>query len=317
MVSDSVTQVVEEAMTAHAPAEVLYDLVLDVAAWPQYHRPAIHAEVSDRTDRGDLVNQWSMAGEHAVRNWQVRRTFDRAGLRIEFAHESSASPMSGARGGWRFEPLGPDSTRVVMWHEFETPGASADTVTRLTATTRTNTLAYLDTLKDTAERGAELAELVVSFEDPLFVAGSVEHAYDYLYRADKWPERIPHVRSLVLTEEIRNIQFFDMETVGPDGNTHTTRSVRICLPPNKIVYKQLAVPPLLSAHTGHWKFTGTPEGIIVSARHTATIEPKALHLLGPGTTVRDARRFLRRVLAANSMTNLRLAKEFAEEFADA
>src|SRR5262249_38677414 len=61
---------------------------------------------------------------------------------------------------------------------------------------------YLDPLRDTAERRTELDELVLSFTDPLFIAGSIEDAYDYLYRADLWPERIPHVAALAMTEDV-------------------------------------------------------------------------------------------------------------------
>ncbi|PZM97533.1 MAG: aromatase, partial [Actinobacteria bacterium] len=65
--------------------------------------------------------------------------------------------------------------------------------------------------------------------------------------------------------------------------------------------------------TGHWRFSPTEEGLIVAARHTVTVKPSALEVLGPGTTVADARRYLRRVLSANSMKNLYLAKTYAEE----
>jgi C7-C12 aromatase (ARO/CYC) len=133
-----------------------------------------------------------------------------------------------------------------------------------------------------------------------------------LYEADKWPARFPHVTSLSLEEHVPNIQFFDMGTKTPEGRSHMTRSVRICLRPKKIIYKQIQTPPLLSAHTGHWVFEEIPEGVIAKARHTATIRPDALSVLGEGTTVRDARKYLRTVLSANSLSNLRLTKEWVE-----
>jgi len=46
---------------------------------------------------------------------------------------------------------------------------------------------------------------------------------------------------------------------------------------------------------------------------TVTIKPEALSLLGPDTTVDGARRYARRVLSANSMKNLQIAKAYAEE----
>ncbi|BFO18369.1 hypothetical protein SHKM778_47570 [Streptomyces sp. KM77-8] len=89
--------------------------------------------------------------------------------------------------------------------------------------------------------------------------------------------------------------------------------MRVCLPGNKIVYKQISLPALLDGHTGHWVFTETPEGVVAHARHTATIKPSALPLLGEGTTVADARKYLRRVLSTNSLQTLRYAQQFAEE----
>ena len=173
------------------------------------------------------------------------------------------------------------------------------------------------TLRYAAERHDELSGLIISFEDPLFAAGCVRDAYTYLYEADKWPDRIPHVVRLELTEQVENIQFFDLDTASADGPKHTTRSVRICLPNQKIVYKQTQPPAMVTAHTGHWLFTETPEGLILSARHTCTIRPEGLHLLGEGTTVAQARRYLRKLLSTNSMGNLRLAKAYAEERAEA
>jgi hypothetical protein len=105
--------------------------------------------------------------------------------------------------------------------------------------------------------------------------------------------------------------------VTPDGRAHTTRSVRICFPNRKIVYKQIGLPPLLTAHLGHWLFEENPEGLIASARHEATIKPSALSLLAPEATVQDARRYLRKVLSANSMSNLRIAKDLVERPAGA
>jgi hypothetical protein len=153
--------------------------------------------------------------------------------------------------------------------------------------------------------------LVISFEDPLFIAGSKDDVYEFLYAADKWPERVPHVTALSMTEDQPGVQFFDMDSVTPEGRAHTTRSVRICRP-KKIVYKQISLPKLLDAHTGHWQFAETPEGVTVTARHTATIKPSALDLLGENTTVADARRYLRRVLSTNSLQTLRHAQTYAE-----
>ncbi|MEU1607202.1 aromatase/cyclase [Micromonospora matsumotoense] len=311
------THVVEEKMPVRAPWQVCRDLVADLAGWSQLHRPAVHAEDLGRDASGDLVQRWYVTGFDTVRTWRERRTTEEGGRRIAFTHEPAEPPFADVRGAWTFDGQPDGSTVAVLRVEFALRDADPAEATRQVDLLRQDSRAELETLRYAAEHRDELSELIISFEDPLFVAGSVSDAYTYLYEADKWPDRIPHVVRLAMTEEVPNIQFFDMDTVSADGSEHTTRSVRICLPNRKIVYKQTQPPATMTAHAGHWVFTETPEGLILGARHTCTIRPEGLHLLGEGTTVTKARRYLRKVLSANSMGNLRLAKSYAEERAQA
>ncbi|GAA1953625.1 aromatase/cyclase [Amycolatopsis minnesotensis] len=301
-------EVVRETAVA-APASVVYGLVADVDRWTHLYPPAAHAEYLERGLDEDLVEQWSVVDEHTVRHWVVRRGLDPVRERtISFEHDP-AGPLA-VRGDWTFEPGIGDSTVVRMRHVFADTGNRDEIAARMAESSER----YLTCLRDSAERREELEQIVISFEDPLFVSGSVKDVYEYLYEADKWPDRIPHVTRLVLEENTPGVQFFDMDTVSADGSRHTTRSVRICLPDDKIVYKQIRTPKMLEAHTGHWLFTETPEGVVASARHTATIRPAIVpEVLGAGAGVPEARRYLRRVLCANSVSNLRLAKEFAEQ----
>lgn len=304
---------IEHSATVAAPAEVIFDLVADLERWPQFFQPAVHAECLWQGEGEDVVRRWAIAGNDTVRTWNSRRHLDRGGLRITFEQVNPEPPVALMRGEWVFKQVAAESTLVEVRHEFAVVDDCARDRQRTGAQLDSRGAAQLAAVKETAERRADLDQLVLSFEDPLFIAGRIQDAYEMLYEADKWPERIAHVRRLELTEETPNIQFFDMDTETPDGSAHTTRSVRICLPPTKIIYKQIMLPKLLDAHTGHWLFSQTAEGVVASARHTVTIKPSALPILGPGTTVPDARRYLRDVLSANSMKNLRLAKEFAEE----
>jgi C7-C12 aromatase (ARO/CYC) len=311
------THVVEEKTPVRAPVQVCRDLVTDLAGWSQLHRPAVHAEPLSRDASGELVQRWYVTGPDTVRTWRERRTVEEDGRRITFVHEPADAPLADHRGSWTVEEQPDGTTLAVLRHEFALLDPDPAEATRRIDLLRRDSREELETLSYAAEHRDELGELIISFEDPLFVAGSVPDAYTYLYEADKWPERIPHVVRLTMTEEVPNIQFFDMDTVSADGSKHTTRSVRICLPNQKIVYKQTQPPATMTAHAGHWMFTPTAEGLILGARHTCTIRPEGLHLLGEGTTVAAARRYLRKVLSANSMGNLRLAKAYAEERAEA
>jgi C7-C12 aromatase (ARO/CYC) len=313
-------QLTSQQVTVAAPAQTIFDLVAAMEDWPQFVALLMHAEILGAADgyradgdrREDVVRRWFLAGPGQVRVRTSRRCLDPDGLRITLTDIEPGPARLEGSAEWRFEPLPDGTTRVELNHRVVPAGdepGPADSPAMLAR----HAQELLSAVKDAAERRAELAELVLSFTDSLFIAAAdTAEAYRVLYEADKWPERLEHVTALTMAEPEPGIQFFDMETWTLDGAAHTTRSVRVCLPNRKIVYKQIGLPVLLDAHTGHWEFTPTPEGIIASSRHTVTIKPSMLSALGEGTTVADARRYLRRVLSANSMKNLQLAKRYAE-----
>ena len=292
--------IVEDQVMVAAPAELVRELICDVASWPQWYRPAVHAEFLGP----DLLQHWMVVDDHTARTWRERRRLSDDGKKVIAVREGEDAPCTTT---WTVEdqPYGKSSLHVQV--EFPAVGREAEEA--IAAENRE----FLAAVRDRAEQAEEMESLVISFKDPLYVAGSMEDCYAYLYEAGKWPDRIPHVLALDLEQPTPEIQFFDMDTRSADGSEHTTRSIRICLTGNKIVYKQIKPPATMTAHTGHWLFTETPEGILLEARHTCTIRPEGMHLLGEGTTVAGARRYLRKVLSANSMGNLRLTKEYAEE----
>lgn len=314
--SPSATHTISHKAVVNAPAQLAFDVIADVDGWAQYFGPGVHAELLEGEDGEQLIRRWALTGgpeSTDVRVWTSRRRLDREALRLTFEEVEPQAPVRHMRAVWSFDARGPESTAVELRHEFGVVDDDSEQVERISADLRAKGGAQLESLRDTVENWEDLQERVISFEDPLFIGGSLEDVYEFLYAADKWPERVPHVSKLEMTEEVPGIQFFDMHTQTPDGREHTTRSVRVCLPGRKIVYKQIGLPALLDAHTGHWEFRQTPEGVIAIARHTATIKPSALHILGEGTTVRDARKYLRRVLSTNSLQTLRHAQQFAEE----
>jgi C7-C12 aromatase (ARO/CYC) len=304
------------SVTVAAPAADVFDLVVDVERWPQFFGPLVHVERHVRGADEDTLRLWAVRGPAAVRTWSARRRLDRPGLRVVFDNDP---PPPGARtstGEWSVRERDADSCELTLRHVIEPGDGPPATVEATLRDFGEHSRRQLAEIADTAQRRKDLDELVLSFEDPLFVSGAVEDAWTILYEADRWAQRIPHVSRIAMTEDEPGIQFFDMDTTTPDGKAHTTRSVRVCLPHRLIVYKQLHVPPLLTAHTGHWRFVETPEGVVLSARHTVTLKREALSVLGPDTTVAQARRYARKVLGTNSMKNLQIAKAYAEERAD-
>ncbi len=109
-----------------------------------------------------------------------------------------------------------------------------------------------------------------------------------------------------------------METRTADGSAHKTTSVRVCFPPQRIVYKQVVVPPLMTVHLGEWSIGQLNNGrVAVSSRHTVRINPdKVESILGAGATIADARRFVREALSRNSRTTLEHARSYAQRRRD-
>jgi aromatase len=174
-----------------------------------------------------------------------------------------------------------------------------------------NSTAELAALAEAAVRDPEL---VLSFEDRVRIDGSAEEAYDFIHDAKQWPRRLPHVAAVDLDERTVNVQRLGMDTRTADGATHTTTSIRICLPPDRIVYKQLETPKLMSVHTGHWTFKEHNGGSELAAGHTVVIDPAAVAgVLGPDATVADARKYIRNALGRNSGTTMQYAKAHAEQ----
>jgi hypothetical protein len=154
---------------------------------------------------------------------------------------------------------------------------------------------------------------MLSFSDSMDIAGDACDVYGFLRDAARWPQRLPHVASLDLREEEPDIQTMAMSTRTADGTTHDTYSIRICLPPDRIVYKQTRTPRLMRAHTGCWTLSRTPSGTTATSYHAVTIDRTAIaDVLGTGASVADARRLLRDALGANSTTTLGCAREYAE-----
>jgi aromatase len=164
-----------------------------------------------------------------------------------------------------------------------------------------------------AQSGHPVTDLVFSFEDTVQLDGAAADAYQFVYRSDKWPQRLPHVSRVVLRDEPPGIQDMEMDTRTADGTTHTTRSIRLCFATERIIYKQLVPPTLLFGHSGGWTFTDGSDGAMATARHTVVINPVAIpKVLGKNRTLADAREFLRTALGANSRTTLMHAGAYAQ-----
>lgn len=287
-----------------APARRLYELVARAELWPTVFEPAVHVRILERDQGTERFQIWaSVAGQ--VKTWTSRRTLDPDAPRVTFRQERTQPPIASMGGSWEFREDG-GGTEIVLTHDFAAVDEAA--LPGLRAALDANSEKELAALARLAEQQFPLEEVLFTFEDTLQVP-SGDDAYAFIERSDLWPERLPHVGKVTLTEEAADtgspgVQDMTMETVTADGSTHTTRSIRLCFPGESIVYKQLVPPALLSGHSGAWLFDND-EKDTVTARHTVAIDPTRVEeVLGEGKTVADARAYLRAALGANSRATL-------------
>ncbi|WP_210589422.1 aromatase/cyclase [Streptomyces sp. GESEQ-35] len=293
-----------------APAETVYQLLARAEDWPRLFPPNIHVDHVERGAHEERIRIWATAGD-TVKNWTSYRTLDPENLRIGFRQEVTAPPVAAMGGSWHIEALPSGESLVRLAHDYRATDAA--NLAWLDDVVDRNSRAELESLRTIAESGAAADELTCSFEDTVQIRGDARDVYDFIDRADRWTERLPHVRAVRLEEPVPGLQTLEMDTVAKDGTSHTTKSYRVGLPPHRIVYKQVTLPALLSLHTGRWTFAPDGDGVTASSQHTITVAPDAVaRVLGADATVRDAIEYARTALSTNSLATLTLAKEYAE-----
>jgi aromatase len=299
-------------ITVLATAERLYDLIADVGNWASVFPPSVHVDHVERGGTEERIRIWATV-DGQVKHWTSRRTLDRGALRVDFRQEVPSPPFAAMGGAWIIDPTGPQECRVRLLHDFEAVGDDPETLRWIERAVDANSRAELAALKRHAELGTATADTFLTFEDTVRVDGAAKDVYDFINEAQHWADRLPHVTAVSLKDVGPGVQILAMDTLTKDGRPHTTESVRICFPYQRIVYKQTTLPPLMSLHTGEWRFeedgTGTT---VVTSRHTAEVETRNIsRVLGEGAGLPEARRFLREALGGNSLATLSHAREYA------
>jgi ribosome-associated toxin RatA of RatAB toxin-antitoxin module len=296
-----------------APPRAVYRLIADATRWPHLFAPFVHVERLDEGEAEDRLRLWAV-GNGAVRNWTSHRCLDRDGLRIRFRQEAPAPPVESMAGEWVFVPLPGEQTSVVLLHQFRAIGDDPVNTALIKQAIDRNSTAELAALKSTAELGDRISLLMHSFAETVTIAAEPEPVYDFLYHAQAWPRRLPHVSRLVIDEAVPNVQTLEMDSGDPGGPVTTTRLVRVCYPHHSIRYKQTRPPAGVSAHVGEWLLYRTADGVAVTAYNTLMMRPDQAggdafarygSVEATGTMIREA-------LRRNCMAVLLHAKEAAE-----
>ncbi|TDD73459.1 aromatase/cyclase [Actinomadura rubrisoli] len=320
MTVSPVVRETEHTITVPAPADTVYDLIADAGRWPAIFTPTVHVQYLDTAPDGEeRLRIWAFAGGGTdVRGWVSRRALDFEARRVAFRQTEPAPPVAAMRGEWLVSPSGAESSEVAFRHWFSAAGDDPGILDKIEEVVDRNSRAELDSLRRAAAQRHRLADLIVDFEDEVFIAAPARKVYDFLARAGDWPELIPHVARVELTEDAAGVQILEMDTRESAGDpdrteVHTTVSARVLLPPDSIVYKQTALPDFLSAHVGSWVLREDKRGVTAVARHTVVLKEEAItRVLGPGGTAAKAGDLVRRSIGANSVATLRRARELTE-----
>ncbi|MHA5051051.1 aromatase/cyclase [Streptomyces sp. SD15] len=295
-----------------APADVVYGLIADATRWPWYFSSNVHVEQLDFDGRSERLRMWATA-DGQVRSWTSSRQLSPQDRRITFRQDPPAAPVESMLGTWTVEEVDARHSRLTLLCDFTVEGDDPAGVAWVEKAVDSNSRTELGNLSRIAEQWSRLDELILVFEDSVRVRGGAELVYDFLYWVADWPERVPHVSRLDVTEDEPGVQMVSMDTTTADGSTHTTESVRVCFPhAGRIVYKQTVTPDLLTAHTGEWSVVPDETGVTVTAQHSVVLREENVEaVLGPGATVADARRHVRESLGRHSLATLELAKRHA------
>lgn len=299
-----------ETTVAAAP-EVVYALIADAQAWPVHFAPTIHVERTEVDATTERLRIWATANGE-VKSWTSLRVLDPVARRVTFRQEVSTAPVAAMGGEWIVEQV-EGGSKLTLLHDFVGVDETRETFDWISTAVDTNSGKELANIKNLAENAGRRDELVFDFEDSVVIEGSLDAAYDFLYQAKQWPDRLPHVAAMDLREDVENLQWMRMDTRAKDGSVHTTESIRVCVPGETIIYKQLVPPALMTVHVGQWKFEQVDGGVKVTSEHTVALnEPNIPTILGPDATTATAREFIRKAAGGNSAATLALAKKFIE-----
>lgn len=306
------TREMEHSRVVRAPADRLYALVADVSRWPVLLGPCIRARQIERHGADERIELWAQTNGK-VATWTSRRTLDPRSLRISFRQDRSTAPVASMSGDWSFLPADDGRTRIVLTHTFTAVDDSPQALEWIAQAVDRNSVEELAAIGEFAERPYPPERLVLSFSDRMEEPGvDPADVYDFVHRSDLWPERLPHVGRVDLTEDPAGVQWMEMDTVTSDGHTHTTASVRLCVPGERISYKQTVLPALLSGHSGRWEFEKSAGGTAIVSHHTVAVDPAAVErVLGGGTTFEQACAHVRDTLSANSRATMGAACAYA------
>lgn len=298
----------QHTVSVAAPAGVVYGLLADAPRWPVLLPAFVHVERIDFDGVEERLRLWHLR-HGQVCSALARRVLRPRERRIEFQLQDALLPGAPTSGIWSVAPDGAD--RCLLTLRQERPAGPWEMPETLEADVR----AESEALREAAELWDRLDELLLAFEDSMYVTGSPELVYDFLYRIEDWAELVPDVEKAEVTEDQPGVQATVLHTCAPEsGRTLVSEGVRLCFPAaGRIVHKETVTPDPVAAHYGEWYLEPDETGVRVVSVHQVMLRESAVEaVLGRGALLVDARRYVREWLGRSSTEALTLAWWHAE-----
>ncbi|MFC8231273.1 aromatase/cyclase, partial [Streptomyces sp. NPDC057287] len=159
-------------ITVAVPAATVHRLMADVENWPRIFPDTVHVAHDEAPEGEQLLRVWEASGDGTPRSRRLRRIVQDAELRVNFERLHVEPPLSSLGGAWLVEPLGEDSARVRLLHEFRVPGDDEAELDRAAAEVGSEAAAELAALKENVERVHATDDVTFSFEDTVHINGS-------------------------------------------------------------------------------------------------------------------------------------------------
>ncbi|MFE7429448.1 SRPBCC family protein [Streptomyces sp. NPDC057545] len=276
-VADRTGQAVASALI-DAPAEVVHELLTDLALWPRLFPWILHTECLERDGNTDLVRYWGVTAEETIRTWVSRRRVDPAGLRMDFEQQGAVGEVARLSGSWVCTAQADGRTLIESVHEFALAEGAPVGREQVTEMFHGRSRVQLARLAECAERRAEWDGRTLSFTDSLTLPAAPDEVYRALADPARWPQGHGTGEGVVraeVTEKEPGVQFLDLDVRAPDGSLRTARTVRLPLSPDRIVLKYLGRPTGIELHTGRWTVAPAGEGTLVTADQTVVLNSAA------------------------------------------
>ncbi len=249
-----------------APADLLYDLIADATVATMIFPTTVCVEHAERGTDEEHLRIWAAFGDE-LRNWTSHRLLRPGARSVIFQQDSPEPPVAFMRGQWHFDPLGDDTTKVTLSHEYRAVGDSPDGV------------AWIEKLADRTSRGqlaalgafaalGRPADARLSTAESAQLRCGPEAAYAFMRDPAGWPGLLPGLEHVSLCREKGDMQLFDLMVRDDAGSLRKTRLARVCAADGSgITFKDLVPLAPIAAHTGRWRFDKTPGGTRVRVEH--------------------------------------------------